>query len=224
MYKVILLRHGQSEWNKTNQFTGWQDVALTEEGRKEALLAAESIRKQKCNIEFVFTSYLKRAISTTWIVLEQLDLMWLPVKKSWQLNERHYGNLQGRNKAHAIEKYGEEQVHLWRRGYDNPPPALANKPTLLWDLKEEEIPFAESLKTTMDRVIPYWEQEIVSRFKNDGSCILIVAHHNSLRAMVKHIENLNSEEILNKKDIPTGTPLLYNLDSNFKAIGDVKFL
>ncbi len=223
MYKLVLLRHGESEWNKLNLFTGWTDVDLTEKGREEALESGKLLKDGNYKFDIAYTSVLKRAIRTLNIVLDEMDIMWLPVIKNWRLNERHYGALQGLNKAETAKKYGDEQVMLWRRSYDVPPPALdenderyPGKDPRYASLKKEEIPLTESLKLTVDRFIPYWLDTIVPSIK-DGKKVLIVAHGNSLRALVKYLDDM-SEEAIVKLNIPTGVPLVYELDEHLKPI------
>lgn len=223
MYKVVFLRHGESLWNKENRFTGWTDVDLTEQGISEAHYAAELLRKANFTFDEGFTSLLKRSIRTIWIVLDDLDLMWIPVFKSWRLNERHYGALQGLNKAEVTKKYGEELVMKWRRSYDFPPPPLERddprNPEFdprYKDVPKEEIPLAESLKDTVKRTVPYWEQVIVPAVK-EGKSVLISAHGNSLRALVKYLDNISDDEIPSL-NIPTGIPFVYELNENMKPL------
>ncbi len=223
MYKVVLLRHGESEWNKKNLFTGWTDVDLTEKGREEAKTAGELMLEAGFVFDIAYTSVLKRAINTLHIALAEMDLLWIPEIKSWRLNERHYGALQGLNKAETAEKYGEEQVLLWRRSYDVPPPALTKDDKRYpgfdpryKDLPEEDIPFTESLKDTVARFVPYWENEIAPTIKS-GKRVIIAAHGNSLRSLVKYLDNVSKEEIV-KLNIPTGVPLVYELDEDLKPI------
>ncbi len=223
MYKVVLLRHGESEWNKKNLFTGWTDVDLTDKGREEAKTAGVLMKEAGLVFDIAYTSVLKRAINTLHIALAEMDLLWIPEIKSWRLNERHYGALQGLNKAETAEKYGEEQVLLWRRSYDVPPPALTkdderypgHDPRYA-DLSEDELPLTESLKETVARFVPYWENEIVPTVKA-GKRVIIAAHGNSLRALVKYLDNVSEEEIV-KLNIPTGVPLVYELDDDLKPI------
>ena len=223
MYKVVLLRHGESKWNKENRFTGWKDVGLSEKGVQEAHEAGKTLKAEGYTFDMAFTSVLKRAIKTLWITLEELDLMWIPVTRSWRLNERHYGALQGLNKAETAEKYGDEQVLIWRRSYDTPPPALT-KDDERWpghdprykDLSENEIPLTECLKDTVARFMPYWNDTIAPEIKK-GKKVIIAAHGNSLRALVKYLDNISDEEIT-KLNIPTGIPLVYELDENLKPI------
>lgn len=223
MTKLVLIRHGQSTWNKENRFTGWTDVDLTEQGKAEAKRAGELIKDRGLSFDFAYTSVLKRAIRTLWIVLDELDLMWIPIKHSWRLNERHYGALQGLNKAETAAKFGEAQVKIWRRSYDIPPPPL--EPTdprypgsdpRYRNLKDAEIPLRECLKDTADRFLPYWQEKIAPSIQA-GNQVLIAAHGNSLRALVKHLDDVSEEEIV-ELNIPTGVPLIYELDRNLKPI------
>jgi 2,3-bisphosphoglycerate-dependent phosphoglycerate mutase len=223
MTKLVLIRHGESTWNKENRFTGWKDVDLTEKGREEAKKAGVILLKEGFTFDIAFTSVLKRAIRTLWIVQDEMNLMWIPVTKSWRLNERHYGALEGLNKAETAEKYGEEQVHIWRRSYDIPPPAMeadderyAGKDPRYKDLKFNEIPLTESLKITVDRFLPYWFEQIVPVIKT-GKKVIIAAHGNSLRALIKHLDNISDEDIPNL-NVPTGIPLVYELDDDLKPI------
>ncbi|MCO6473770.1 MAG: 2,3-diphosphoglycerate-dependent phosphoglycerate mutase [Melioribacteraceae bacterium] len=223
MYTLVLIRHGESEWNKKNLFTGWTDVDLTEKGIKEAEEGGKVLKEKGFNFDIAYTSVLKRAIRTLDIVLYEMDLMWIPVIKSYRLNERHYGALQGLNKAETTEKYGEEQVTLWRRSYDVPPPELTEDDERYpghdpryKDLSKEELPLTESLKSTVDRFIPYWIDVIAPTVKS-GKKVVIVAHGNSLRALVKYLDEMSEEEII-KLNIPTGIPLVYELDENMKTL------
>jgi len=222
-YKIVLLRHGESIWNKENRFTGWTDVDLSEQGIKEAKNAGELLKSEGYVFDMAFTSVLKRAIRTLWVTLDELDMMWIPVERSWRLNERHYGALQGLNKAETAAKFGEEQVHIWRRSYDIQPPKLEkNDPRYpgidprYKNLKESELPLTECLKDTVARFVPYWEQRIAPLVK-EGQKIIITAHGNSLRALVKYLDNVPEEEIVGL-NIPTGTPLVYELDEKLKPI------
>jgi 2,3-bisphosphoglycerate-dependent phosphoglycerate mutase len=217
MHKLILLRHGQSDWNRENRFTGWTDVDLSPAGIEEACRAGRTLRQRGFDFDVAFTSVLKRAIRTLWIVLDVMDLMWIPVDYSWRLNERHYGALQGLNKSETAAQYGEEQVKLWRRSYDIRPPAL--KPSdprfpghdrRYASLSDEELPRAESLKNTVARFLPCW-QELIAPAILTGKRVIIAAHGNSLRALSKHLEGIGDDEIVNL-EIPTGVPLLYELD------------
>ncbi|MCK9223954.1 MAG: 2,3-diphosphoglycerate-dependent phosphoglycerate mutase [Candidatus Muirbacterium halophilum] len=223
MYKLVLLRHGQSKWNLSNQFTGWTDVDLTDRGVNEAIEAGKVLKKNNITFDKIYTSVLKRAIRTQSIAMEEMDLLWVPVIRAWELNERHYGALQGLNKADTAKKYGEDQVLIWRRSYDITPPALEAddernpaKDPRYKNLKEGQAPLTESLKLTLDRVLPFWNENIVPDIKK-GENILIAAHGNSLRAIVKHLDNMSEAEIL-KLNIPTGIPLVYELDENLKPI------
>lgn len=223
MHKIVLLRHGESAWNKENRFTGWTDVDLTDKGREEAKAAGQVLKKEGFSFDFAYCSVLKRALRTLWIVLDELDELWIPVEKSWRLNERHYGGLQGLNKSETAAKYGEDQVLVWRRSYDIPPPALeksderypGNDPRYK-DLPESDLPLTECLKDTVARFLPYWHDVIAPQVKA-GKKVIIAAHGNSLRALVKYLDNLSEEEVL-KLNIPTGVPLVYELDDNLKPI------
>jgi 2,3-bisphosphoglycerate-dependent phosphoglycerate mutase len=223
MYKLVLVRHGQSTWNLENRFTGWTDVGLTEQGVAEAHEAGRLLREEGYTFDVAYTSVLKRAIKTLWIVLEEMSLEWIPVYRAWQLNERHYGALQGLNKAEMAVKFGEEQVHVWRRSYDVPPPALelTDERHPKFDpryagLKSGEVPATESLKLTLERVLPYWHSTLAPVVKS-GQRVLVVAHGNSLRAMVKYLDNISDEEIPGL-NIPTGVPLVYELDEDLKPV------
>jgi len=223
MYKIVLLRHGESDWNRENRFTGWTDVDLSEKGVAEATQAGVLLKEAGFTFDMAFTSVLKRAIRTLWLVLDGMDLMWIPVYRSWRLNERHYGALQGLNKAETAEKFGEEQVKLWRRSYDVPPPALAvddprypGKDPRYADVGPLYLPLSECLKDTVARFLPYWFETIVPAIKS-GHKVMIVAHGNSLRALVKYLDNVSDEEIIGL-NIPTGIPLVYELDEQMKPI------
>ncbi len=222
MIKLVLLRHGESDWNRENRFTGWTDVDLSAKGREEALAAAKLLKDGGFTFDQAFTSVLKRAIRTLWTVLDEMDLMWVPVERSWRLNERHYGALQGLNKSETAAKFGEKQVLVWRRSYDIPPPALeaadARYPgheVRYRDLKKSELPLTESLKDTVARFLPYWHERIAPSIKA-GRKVIVAAHGNSLRALVKYLDSISDEEIVNL-NIPTGVPLVYELDENLKA-------
>jgi 2,3-bisphosphoglycerate-dependent phosphoglycerate mutase len=222
-YTLVLVRHGQSAWNLENRFTGWTDVDLTEQGMAEAKEGGRLIKEAGYEFDLAYTSVLKRAIKTLWIVQEEMGLEWLPVVRAWQLNERHYGALQGLNKAETALEYGEQQVKLWRRSYDVPPPALelTDERHPRFDrryagLTAEELPATESLKITLDRVLPFWHNTLVPDIKA-GKKLLIVAHGNSLRAMVKYLDNMSEAEII-ELNIPTGIPLVYELDAELKPI------
>lgn len=223
MYKVVLLRHGESEWNKENRFTGWTDVDLTEKGIAEAVKAGKILKENGFQFDVAFVSVLKRALRTLWLTLEEMDQLWIPWEKSWRLNERHYGSLQGLNKAETAAKHGEEQVLVWRRSYDIPPPPLdknderyPGKLRMYCDVVESDLPLTESLKDTVARFLPYWHDTIAPTIKS-GKRVIIAAHGNSLRALVKYLDNMSDEEIL-KLNIPTGMPLIYELDENLKPI------
>jgi len=223
VYTVVLLRHGESTWNKENRFTGWTDVGLTEKGKEEAVFAGKILKEKGFIFDIAFTSVLKRAIHTLWLALEQLDQMYIPIINSWRLNERHYGELQGLNKAETAAKHGEQQVHIWRRSYDIPPPALQESDPRFpahdiryKDVDKKLIPKTESLKETVERFLPYWMDTITPVIKS-GKRVLIAAHGNSLRALVKHLDNISNEEIT-ELNIPTGIPLVYELDDNLKPI------
>ena len=221
--KLVLVRHGESEWNKENRFTGWTDVELSDKGRAEAKSAGKLLKEQGFSFDFAYTSVLKRAIHTLWNVLDELEQQWLPVEKSWKLNERHYGALQGLNTAETAQKYGDEQVKLWRRGFAVTPPELTKEDERYpghdpryAKLSEQELPVTESLATTIDRVIPYWTDVIKPRIAS-GERVIIAAHGNSLRALVKYLDNLSEDEIL-ELNIPTGVPLVYEFDENLKPL------
>jgi len=225
MKRLILLRHGESQWNKENRFTGWTDVPLSEQGIEEAIRAGKTMKEKGFRPEIVYTSYLQRAIKTLWLALEEMDMMWLPVKKSWRLNEKHYGMLQGLNKAETAEKYGADKVQLWRRSFDVPPDPLADdderNPKFdprYAELTPDEIPLTESLKEVIERFAPYWEIEIKPTLK-EKSEVLISAHGNSLRALVMHLKNMSREEIL-KFNIPTGIPYIFEFDDDIKLVKD----
>ena len=223
MYKVVLLRHGESAWNKENRFTGWTDVDLTEQGTREAKAAGTLLKEEGFDFDIAYTSVLKRALRTLWIALDEMDRLWIPVEKSWRLNERHYGALQGLNKAETADKHGEEQVLIWRRSYDIPPPDLDKTDerypgnfAMYNDMDEKDIPTTESLKLTVDRFLPFWFDTIAPMIKS-GKKVLIAAHGNSLRALVKYLDDISEEDII-KLNIPTGVPLVYELDENLKPI------
>lgn len=223
MYKVALLRHGESVWNKENRFTGWTDVDLSEKGIEEAKSAGRVLKENGFIFDVAFTSVLKRAIRTLWITLDEMDLMWIPVYNSWRLNERHYGALQGLNKAEMAVKFGEKQVHTWRRSYDIQPPALepndprspVNDPRYK-ELLKNEIPVTECLKDTVARFLPCWHETIAPTIRS-GKKVIIAAHGNSLRALVKYLDNIPDQEIV-ELNIPTGIPLVYELDAQLKPI------
>ena len=221
MLKLVLLRHGESTWNRENRFTGWTDVDLSEQGIEEARQAGRVLKEQGYDFDLAFTSLLKRAVRTLWIVQDEMDLMWLPVKKSWRLNERHYGALQGLNKSETAKKYGEGQVLIWRRSYDIPPPALeigddrypGNDPRYSL-LAPAQIPLSESLQDTYRRCLPYWHKSIAPALRA-GKRIIVAAHGNSIRALVKYLDAVSEKDIVNL-NIPTGIPLVYELDANLK--------
>lgn len=222
-YKLVLVRHGQSTWNKENRFTGWKDVDLTEQGRAEAAKAGQQLKAADLDFDVVYTSVLKRAIRTMWSILDQMDLMHIPVNRSYRLNERHYGALQGLDKAETAAKHGDDQVKIWRRSFDIPPPALEDGDERLpendkryAELDRNLLPRSESLSLTIDRVLPYWQDVIVPALKL-GRKPLIVAHGNSLRALVKYLDGMSDEAILGL-NIPTGVPIVYELDEDFKPI------
>ena len=222
MYKVVLIRHGESTWNLENRFTGWTDVDLSERGMTEAHRAGRLLKDDGYVFDVAFTSVLKRAIRTLWVVLDEMDLMWIPVHHSWRLNERHYGALQGLNKAETAAKYGETQVKLWRRSYDIQPPALAEddprwpgRDPRYRDLAPQDIPVTECLKDTVARFLPHWHGSIAPAIKS-GVRVIIAAHGNSLRALVKYLDSI-SEEAIVELNIPTGVPLVYELDAELRA-------
>jgi 2,3-bisphosphoglycerate-dependent phosphoglycerate mutase len=223
MHKLVLIRHGESTWNRENRFTGWTDVDLNEKGLGEAKTAGELLKKEGYSFDRAFVSVLKRALRTLSIVLDELDELWIPVDKSWRLNERHYGSLQGLNKAETAAKFGEEQVLVWRRSYDIPPPPLeksddrfpGNDPRYQ-GVAQDQLPLTECLKDTVDRVLPYWHEEIAPAISR-GEKVLVAAHGNTLRAMVKYLDNLSEDEVL-ALNIPTGVPLVYELDDQLKPI------
>jgi 2,3-bisphosphoglycerate-dependent phosphoglycerate mutase len=223
MHKLVLLRHGQSTWNLENRFTGWTDVGLTDQGRMEAIEAAKLLREEGYVFDVAYTSVLRRAIQTLWIVLEGMQLEWIPVVNAWELNERHYGALQGLNKAETAQKYGDAQVKLWRRSYDVPPPALelTDERHPRFDpryagLKPDQIPATESLKITLERVLPYWHS-VLAPVIQSGQRVLVAAHGNSLRAMVKYLDGISDADIP-ELNIPTGIPLVYELDDELKVL------
>jgi 2,3-bisphosphoglycerate-dependent phosphoglycerate mutase len=223
MYKIVLLRHGESVWNKENRFTGWTDVDLSEKGVQEAHAAGQLLKKEGYTFDIAYTSVLKRAIRTLWITLDEMDLMWLPVIRNWRLNERHYGSLQGLNKAEMAQKFGEEQVLIWRRSYNIQPPALTpdddrfpGRDRRYAGLTKQELPFTECLADTVARFVPYWEKTIAPDIIA-GKKVLIAAHGNSLRALVKHLDNIPDDEIV-ALNIPTGIPLVYELDAKLRPL------
>lgn len=222
-HTLVLLRHGESQWNKENRFTGWKDVDLSDTGKAEAANAGQLLKAEGLLPDIAFTSVLKRAIRTLWIALDQMDRMWVPVNRAWQLNERHYGALQGLNKAETAAKHGDEQVLIWRRSYDIRPPALepdderspAHDPRYA-GLTRDQLPLTECLKDTVARVLPYWQESIVPQIQS-GKRVLITAHGNSLRSLVKHLDGISDEDIVNL-NIPTGVPLVYELDDNMNRV------
>jgi len=223
MYKLVMIRHGESEWNKLNLFTGWTDVELSEKGVQEAINGGKLLNEEGYRFDIAYTSTLKRAIHTLWHVLDGVDQAWLPVIKDYHLNERHYGALQGLNKAETAAKYGSEKVHQWRRSFDIAPPALEEddernpaRQACYQDVAKEELPLHESLKDTIKRVVPYYNEKIVPELKA-GKRVLIAAHGNSLRALVKYLDNISDEDIAGL-NIPTGVPLVYELDEELRPI------
>jgi 2,3-bisphosphoglycerate-dependent phosphoglycerate mutase len=223
MFRLVLLRHGESVWNKENRFTGWTDVDLSERGRAEAAEAGQLLKAQGFEFDVAHTSLLTRAIRTLWIALSELDMMWIPQSRSWRLNERHYGALQGLNKAETAARHGDAQVKIWRRSYDVPPPPLSpedpqhpSRDRRYADLKPEEVPLTESLKDTVARFVPYWHSSIAPDIKT-GKRVLIAAHGNSLRALVKFLEHTSEQDIV-ELNIPTGIPLVYELDDQLQPV------
>ena len=223
MHKLLLLRHGESIWNRENRFTGWVDVGLSEQGQAEAHAAGELLRREGFVIDVAFTSVLRRAIKTLWIALEEMDRMWIPVRHTWRLNERHYGALQGLNKAETAAKFGEAQVKIWRRAYDTPPPALSEKDARLIasdpryaELEPSVVPKTECLKDVVSRFLPYWHEAITPAIRS-GHRAIIVAHGNSLRALVKYLDEVSDQDIVDL-NIPTGQPLVYELNDKLQPI------
>jgi 2,3-bisphosphoglycerate-dependent phosphoglycerate mutase len=223
MYKIVLVRHGESTWNKENLFTGWTDVDLSEKGVQEAKEAGRVLNQEGFTFDIAYTSVLKRAIRTLWLILDEMDLMWIPVIRDWRLNERHYGALQGLNKAQTAEKYGEAQVKLWRRSYDVPPPALEKTDPRYPGhdpryraLTESQTPLSECLKDTVERFLPSWHNVIAPAVRS-GKKVIVVAHGNSLRSLVKYLDNISDEAIV-ELNIPTGMPLVYDLDADLKPL------
>ena len=223
MYTLVFLRHGESTWNKENRFTGWTDVDLSEKGVREAREAGRVLKAEGYTFDIAFTSVLKRAIRTLWLALDEMDLMWIPVARSWRLNERHYGALQGLNKAETAAKFGEDQVKIWRRSYNTPPPALEEtderwpgQDARYKGLDLRAIPLTECLKDTVERSLPFWHDAIVPAVR-EGKRVLVAAHGNSLRALVKYLDNVSDADIVGL-NIPTGIPLVYHLDENLKKI------
>lgn len=223
MYKLVLVRHGQSTWNLENRFTGWTDVGLTDLGRSEALEAGRLLSEGGYTFDVAYTSVLRRAVQSLWIILQEMNLEWIPVTNAWQLNERHYGALQGLNKAETAEKFGDAQVKIWRRSYDVPPPALEEMDERhprfdprYASLTPEQLPATESLKITLERVLPYWQSTLSPVIKS-GQRVIVAAHGNSIRALVKYLDNISEAEIT-ELNIPTGLPLVYELDEDLKPI------
>ena len=223
MYKIVLLRHGESTWNKENRFTGWTDVDLSDAGREEAKKAGQLMKAEGYAFDIAYTSVLKRAIRTLWLAMDEMDLLWVPVVRNWRLNERHYGALQGLNKAETAARFGEAQVKVWRRSYDTPPPALEpaderypGRDRRYQGLRQEELPLTESLKDTVARFVPYWQGTIAPQVQA-GRRVLIAAHGNSLRALVKHLDGISDQAIV-ELNIPTGLPLVYELDDQLKPV------
>ena len=221
--KLVLTRHGESQWNLENRFTGWVDVDITDKGRQEAIKGGQTLKELGLTFDVAYTSYQKRAIKTLNLFLEELDLLWIPVHKSWRLNERHYGALQGLNKAETAEKYGDEQVHIWRRSYDTLPPELSEEEAkrqaelpMFKHLPADVVPTAENLKVTLERVLPYYFDHIAPQLL-DGETVLVAAHGNSLRALAKHLEKISDEDIMGL-EIPTGQPLVYELDDELNVV------
>jgi 2,3-bisphosphoglycerate-dependent phosphoglycerate mutase len=223
MTKLVLVRHGESDWNRENRFTGWTDVDLSEKGRTEALEAGRVLKAEGFTFDIAYTSVLKRAIRTLWIAIDEMDLLWVPVVRAWQLNERHYGALQGLDKSETAAKFGEGQVKIWRRSYDIPPPALeasddrypGHDPRYA-SLTPQELPLTECLKDTVARFVPYWE-DVIAPDVRAGKKVIIVAHGNSLRALVKYLDNISDSDII-ELNIPTGMPLVYELDKDLKPL------
>ena len=223
MYKLVLIRHGESTWNKENRFTGWTDVELSDKGRTEAVAAGQLLKQEGFIFDVAYASVLKRALNTLWSVLQEMDRVWIPIEKDWRLNERHYGALQGLNKAETAAKYGDEQVLVWRRSYDIPPPPL-EKSDERWPghdpryagIAEADLPLTECLKDTVARFLPLWHEKIAPTVKS-GKRVIIAAHGNSLRALVKYLDNVSDEDII-ALNIPTGVPLVYELDADLKPI------
>jgi 2,3-bisphosphoglycerate-dependent phosphoglycerate mutase len=219
MYRLVLIRHGESTWNKENRFTGWTDVELSERGINEAIEAGKFLKNKGFNFKVAYTSYLTRAIRTLWLIQEQMDLLWIPVYKTWRLNEKHYGNLQGLNKAEMVEKYGEEQVLIWRRSYDVRPPALDSDDPRhprfdkrYQDLDPNDIPATEALKDTVERIVPYWKDELEPSLRKHKE-VIVAAHGNSLRGIVKYLKNISDSDIVGL-NLPTGIPYVFEFNAN----------
>ncbi len=225
MHKLVLIRHGESQWNKENRFTGWTNVDLSERGIREAKEAGKTLKEAGFEFKVAYTSYLTRAIRTLDLVLDEMDLMWIPVYKSWRLNEKHYGTLQGLNKSEMAEQYGDEQVHIWRRSYDIPPPPLSEDDPRhprfdprYKDLKPSEIPATEALKDTVERIVPYWLDEIRKSLKEHKQ-VVVAAHGNSLRGIVKYLKNISDEDIPGL-NLPTGIPYVFEFDDEMNLVKD----
>jgi 2,3-bisphosphoglycerate-dependent phosphoglycerate mutase len=225
MLRLVLVRHGESAWNKENRFTGWTDVDLSERGVKEAIEAGKTLKKEGFHFNVAYTSYLTRAIRTLWLMLEQMDLLWIPVNKTWRLNEKHYGLLQGLNKIEMAEQYGDQQVLIWRRSYDIPPPPLPmddpRHPRFdhrYAALKPEEIPSTESLKETVERIVPFWQENMSVKLKQEKE-VLVAAHGNSLRGIVKYLKNISNEDIVGL-NLPTGIPYVFEFDDDLNLRKD----
>lgn len=225
MKRLVLLRHGESIWNKENRFTGWKDVDLSERGVNEAIEAGRVLKKEGFQFRIAYTSYLTRAIRTLWLTLGEMDLLWIPVYKTWRLNEKHYGILQGLNKSEMAEKYGDRQVQIWRRSYDVPPPPMENDDPRhprfdhrYRDLKPSEIPATESLKETVERIVPYWKDDISKKLMEQGE-VLVAAHGNSLRGIVKYLKNISNEDIVGL-NLPTGIPYIFEFDDQMNLLKD----
>lgn len=225
MYKLVLIRHGESTWNKENRFTGWTDVELSERGINEAIEAGKILKKEGFNFKVAYTSYLTRAIRTLWLIQEQMDLLWIPVYKTWRLNEKHYGNLQGLNKAETVEKYGEEQVLIWRRSYDVRPPALDSEDPRhprfdprYRDLNPNDIPATEALQDTVERIVPYWKDEMEPNLRKHKE-VIVAAHGNSLRGIVKYLKNISDNDIVGL-NLPTGIPYVFEFNTNMVLVKD----
>lgn len=225
MKRLVLLRHGESTWNKENRFTGWKDVDLSEKGVEEAIEAGRVLKEEGFQFRLAYTSYLTRAIHTLWLALVEMDLIWIPVYKTWRLNEKHYGILEGLNKSEMAEKYGDQQVQIWRRSYDVPPPPMKNDDPRhprfdhrYRDLKPSEIPATESLKETVERIVPYWKDDISKKLMEQGE-VLVAAHGNSLRGIVKYLKNISNEDIVGL-NLPTGIPYVFEFDDEMNLQKD----
>lgn len=224
MLRLVLVRHGESQWNKENRFTGWTDVGLSEKGIEEARNAGKVLKENGFRFNIAYTSYLQRAIKTLWLILEEMDLMWIPEYKTWRLNEKHYGNLQGLNKSETAEKYGEDQVKIWRRSFDIPPaPLSADDPRNprrdpRYQTLGEDAPLTEALSDTIARIVPYWENEISAKLRQHGE-VLVAAHGNSLRGIVKYLKNMGEKEII-ELNLPTGIPYVFEFDDNLQLLKD----